>query len=84
MFGFFKKKKQTKIQDSSPSREELVAEAMANARAAREEIGDETLDKIAAAMRKKEQSKVEQAKARIKSMDNDKIADNLRAFLDED
>lgn len=49
MFGIFKKKPKAKPQ----KREDVVAEAMKNARAARAEIGEETLDKIADAIRKK-------------------------------
>lgn len=79
MFGIFKKKPKAKPQ----KREDVVAEAMKNARAARAEIGEETLDKIADAIRKKEQSDLERAKARIKAMDEDRIADNLKAMLDE-
>jgi hypothetical protein len=80
MFGLFNKNKK---KPPSKSREEIMKEAMDNARAAREEIGDETLDKIAAAMKKKEESVTERAKAQIKAMDDEKIADNLRAFLDD-
>lgn len=79
MFGIFKKKPKAKPQ----KREDVVAEAMKNARAARAEIGEETLDKIADAIRKKEQSDLERAKAKIKAMDDDRIADNLKAMLDE-
>lgn len=79
MFGIFKKKPKSKPQ----KREDVVAEAMQNARAARAEIGEETLDKIADAIRKKEQSDLERAKAKIKAMDEDRIADNLKAMLDE-
>jgi len=66
------------------SREEIIAQAKANAAAAREEIGDETLEKIKQAMLKKEQSTFEQAKKRVKSMDDDKVRDNLRFWLRED
>ncbi len=59
-------------------------EALANAHAARAQIGEETLDKIAAAMTKKQQSSMEQAKARIKAADSHLVADEILAMLDED
>ncbi|MCB9988131.1 MAG: hypothetical protein H6868_02215 [Rhodospirillales bacterium] len=80
MFGFGKKKKK----DQKPSREELIAQATANAQIAREAIGEETLDRIAAAMRKKQQSDIEKAKRQIQGMDQDKVADSVRLWLDED
>ena len=85
MFGFGKKKKQPKKQDGAkPSREELIAQATANAKIAREAIGEETLDKIAEAMRRKQESDLEKAKAKIRAMDQDKVADSVRLWLDED
>ena len=59
-------------------------EAMANARAARAQIGEDTLDKIAAAMTKKQQSATEQAKAQIKAADSDRVVDEILFMLDED
>ncbi len=78
-----------------PSREELIAQATANARAARERLGDETIQKMAAALQKQQQaqqaakkqkeiSPLEQAKARIRAMDKDKVADHIRLMIDED
>ena len=82
MFGFGKKKKKA-VQKKS-AREDLIAQATANAQQAREAIGEETLDKIADAMRRKQESDLEQAKAKIRAMDQDKVADNVRLWLDED
>ena len=76
---FWKKKKEPK----KLSREELLAQAKANASKARAEIGDETLQKIAAAMQKKEQSATEQAKAKIKQLDKDKVADHLKIMIED-
>ncbi|GJL85781.1 MAG: hypothetical protein DHS20C02_15560 [Micavibrio sp.] len=59
-------------------------EALANARAARAQIGEDTLDKIAAAMTKKQQSATEQAKAQIKAADSDRVVDEILAMIDED
>lgn len=58
-------------------------EALANARTARAEIGEETLDKIAALMTKKQQSAVEQAKRDIAAQDADRVADEILAMIDE-
>jgi hypothetical protein len=62
---------------------DIRAQAMANARAARERIGEETLDRIAAAMQKKQQSTIEQAKNRIRDADADRVADEILHMLDE-
>lgn len=74
-----KKKKPAKL-----SREEILAQATATAAAKREEIGDETLDKIRAALMKKENSALEQAKRKIMDMDEDKVRDNLHFWMRED
>lgn len=79
MFGLFKKKEPKK-----KSREELLAEAKANATAAREQIGDETLDKIAQAMAKKENSEFNRMKAEIEKIDSGKVADNLKYMIEEE
>lgn len=60
----------------------LRAQAMANVRSARAHIGEDTLDKIAAAMTKKQQSSMEQAKRQIKGADVDKVLDELKFMLD--
>lgn len=65
-----------------PSREELQQQALANAKAAREAIGEDTLDRIAAAMAKKQQSLIEQTKAKIREKDADEIADGIRGLRD--
>ena len=58
-------------------------EALANARKAREHIGEETLDRIAAAMTKKQQSITERAKAQINNCESDRVAAEILAMLDE-
>ena len=60
----------------------LRAQAMANVRSARAHIGEETLDKIAAAMTKKQQSAMEKAKRDIQGADVDKVLDELKFMLD--
>ena len=84
MFWFGKKKKKDKGAGQKPGREEIMAQARAAAAAARQEIGDETLDKIREAMMKKQGSAFEQAKAKVKAMDRERIADNIKYVMDED
>lgn len=67
-----------------PSREQILAQARANAAAARAEIGDETLEKIKEALLKKQQSAIEQAKRQIKAADQDKVRDNIKFMMSED
>jgi hypothetical protein len=93
---FWSKKDKTKKNAKKPAGKAVAAktaaalssaqireQAMANARAARERIGEETLDRIAAAMQKKQQSTIEQAKNRIRDADADKVADEILSMLDE-
>lgn len=61
--------------------EALRAQALATMRAAREEIGEETLQKIAAAIARKENSVSEKAKAQIQKADPDKVASELLWML---
>jgi hypothetical protein len=67
-----------------PTRDQIIAQAKANMSAARAEIGDETLDKIKAAMLKKQASAIEKAKAQIKAADPDKVRDNISFMMKED
>lgn len=60
----------------------LRAQALANLSAARANIGEETLDRIAAAMTKKQQSAMERAKRDIAGADVDKVLDELKFMLD--
>lgn len=66
-----------------PSREQLIAQAQANMKKARAELGDETIQKIAAAMQKKDNSPTERAKEKIKAADKGKVIDHLRHMIDE-
>lgn len=78
---FWKKKKPKTAKQTS--REEILAQAKANASAAREEIGDDTLDKIREALLKKENAPFAQAKRRIEAMDQDKVRDNVALWMRE-
>ncbi len=84
-----KPEKELQVVEGTSSRlnrnsQRIREEALANARAARERIGKETLNKIAAAMTKKQQSATERAKAQIQNADSDRVADEILAMLDED
>lgn len=65
----------------------LIAEATQNARAAREAIGSENLDKLLQMIRDKHEgrdvSPAAQARKIIEKMDTDKIADHLRYLRNE-
>jgi hypothetical protein len=61
-----------------------MKEAMGNVRAARQSIGEENLDKIAEAIRKKENSELEKARNKIRSLDQGRVADNIKAMIYED
>ena len=83
MFDFFKKKKPTK----KPGREEILKQAKLNAQKAREEIGDENLQRMAEALKKiddpEAQSAGKKAQEQIKKMDQGHVADNLKILLEE-
>lgn len=60
----------------------LRAEAMANARAARERLGDETIQKIADALQR--QSAGAKARELIRELDPAHVADHVKIILDDD
>lgn len=86
---FWKKKKPAKSKESAQkggaplSREEIIAKAKANMAAAREEIGDETLEKIREAMLKKQNSAIEKAKAQVRATSTDHVRDHLRLMIQD-
>lgn len=93
MFSFWKKKPEEKVKKTGVktaknpeglTREEIIAQANANAAAAREEIGDETLQKIVEALTKKENSPLEQAKRKVEAMDKEIVRDEIRLLMRED
>jgi len=61
----------------------LRTQALANARTARGHIGEETIQKIAAAMAKKQHNPMEKAKAQLANVDSDRITDELLYMLDD-
>ncbi|MBX2833985.1 MAG: hypothetical protein KTR28_03340 [Micavibrio sp.] len=62
------------------SSEQLRAQALANARAARENLGEDTVQKIAAIMAQKGNSKMEQAKKEIAQVDAVRVAEEILAM----
>ncbi len=72
-----------RVKETSKS-QRIREEALANARAARERVGEETIQKIAEAMTKKQNSPMEQAKAKITAADSHLVADEILAMLDDD
>lgn len=70
-----------KTAQPSAKSEALRSQALATMRAARAEIGEDTLQKIAAAIARKEGSAAEQAKAKIQKADPDRVAGELLSML---
>ena len=77
-------KQAVKNADHKQSIEEIRAQAMANAKAARENLGEETIDRIAELMKQKQNSTMERMKAEIVRHDKDKIASELLFILREE
>ncbi|MCE7887805.1 MAG: hypothetical protein DYH13_09945 [Alphaproteobacteria bacterium PRO2] len=63
--------------------EDIRAQALANARAARERVGEETIQKIAAALVQKQMSLTEQARKQIAQTNSDRVADEIRFLMGE-
>lgn len=95
MFGFGSKKNKSKKSKALRAREKekaaaaelsgeaLRAQALANARKARDHLGDETVQKIAAIMAKREQSTFVQAQRTIQNADVDRVNKGLLSMIDE-
>lgn len=63
--------------------DQIRAQALANARAARENLGDETIQKIAEIMKKMESQPMRQAQKKLEQVDSGRVLDELRYMLDE-
>lgn len=70
------------LRSQRPSSAEIRAQALANVRKAKEHLGEETIQKIAAAMQKKQQSAFEQAKSKIHQSDADRVAEEILAMME--
>ena len=80
MFDFSKKKKEKAKAEKSAA---LRAQAIENMRGARERLGDDTIQQMAAILREKEGSAMKKAEEQIKSFDKGRIADNIKVMIDE-
>ena len=78
-----KKSPEKKNSVGTSKSQRLREEALANARKARETLGEETIQRIAAALQQKQQSPIERAKAQIASADTDKVIDEILLMLDD-
>lgn len=78
---FLTGKKQS-VESPADKSTRLRAEAMQNARAARERLGDDTIQKIAAALG--EQSAGKKAQRELQAMEKTHIADHLKMMLKDD
>lgn len=61
----------------------LREEALANVRAARENLGEDTIQRIAAAMTAKQNSAIEKAKAQIQNADSDRVLDEIMYMMED-
>lgn len=83
-----KRQKQSKqvsvgtTKDGQRSRASLEAEALANMRLARESIGDENLNRIAAAMQEKQESPAAKARELIRNAEPDSVLYDMRHLID--
>lgn len=66
---------------SADEKRDLRAQALANAKAAREAIGSENLEKIIRAMQNREASPMEQARKILLQMDQHRLNDELLAMI---
>ena len=70
-------------QSQSLAGDALRAQALANAKQARENLGEDTIKKIADIMAKKQNSPVEQAKRSIQNADSKRVTDEILFMLDD-
>lgn len=84
---FWSKKKKAAPTIKSSKSADIRAQALANARAARERVGEETIQKIAAALvQQQERQKIsltEQAKAQIARANSERVVDEIRFLMDD-
>jgi hypothetical protein len=81
MFWSKKKKQQEPVK---LDREALKAEALANARKAREQIGPENLERLGRLLGEQMKSEGLKAREKIRSMDHGHVADNLKIILKDE
>ncbi len=69
---------------SKPTLDELRTQAIATAKAARENLGEETIQRFAEMMRQKQNSATERAKAEIIASDAQRVAAELLYMIREE
>jgi DNA-binding MurR/RpiR family transcriptional regulator len=93
MFGWFGKDKKPANppakaggkESSASTKDELIRQAMQNARTARQSIGEENLARLAELMQQqRKKQELERAKEILRQMDPEKLVDNFRYLIDED
>jgi hypothetical protein len=66
------------------TREQIIAEAQANARKAREEIGAENLNRMMEAILREGKTLGAKARNQIRGMDPGKVSDHVKLMLDDE
>lgn len=84
MFWKSKKSKKTSTPETPEEYQKRIRdEALANANAARDNLGQDTIDKIAAQMTRMQKSNMAKARAQLDEVDPDKMLDELKYMLDD-
>ncbi|MBI1326261.1 MAG: hypothetical protein GC136_01305 [Alphaproteobacteria bacterium] len=88
MFDWLKKLASPAAPPAEPTPEErrrkLIDEALVNAKAAREAIGEDTLARIAAIMAQKNNSALNKAKQQIAEIKGERIADEMKSLIHDE
>lgn len=71
------------ISKGQPSSSDIRAQALANAKAARESLGEETIQKIVEAMARKQNNPLEKAKAKIAQQDAHRVAHEILDMMNQ-
>jgi hypothetical protein len=66
------------------TREQIIAQAQANAKAAREEIGQENLAKMMEAIMRDNKSPGSKARDQIRGMDKGRVADHVKILMEDE
>lgn len=83
LLDMFGKNKKTEAEKAAEKSAALRAQALENARAARERLGDETIQKIANALSEQNKSAGKKAQDQIRAMDKAVVAQHLKSLLDD-
>ncbi len=83
MFWSKKSKEKRAAAAKEKQGKKIRKQAMANANAARDNLGQDTIDKIAAKMTEMQKSNMAQAKASLEKVDTDKMLNELKNMLDD-